>query len=129
MSKRNGGAWTESRYTSFVKSGLRSTSQRWPPKYETLQEACVGQKINPASGRLAKHYICNSCKEEFPAKLVEVNHVLPIVPISGWDTWDGLIARLFCEKEHLEVLCKPCHKAITAQENIQRKYNAKSKSE
>lgn len=119
----NGGQWTQARYNSFVKSALRSASQRWPPKYETLNSACVGTKINHKTGRMAKHYKCNACKDDFPAKDVEVNHILPIVPVSGFDSWDGVISRMFCEKDGLEVLCKPCHKEVTQSENKERKTN------
>lgn len=118
---RNGGQWTEARYTSFIKSALRSASQRWPPRYSTLNNACVGQKTNPKTGRLAKHYICNECKGEFPAKEVEVNHIIPVVPTSGFDDWNGVISRMFCEADELEVVCKPCHKLITQSENKERK--------
>lgn len=117
----NGGEWTEARFNSFIKSGLRSASQRWPPKYRVLSRALVGTKINPASGRLAKHYLCSKCGQEFPAKLVEVNHIQSVVPTTGFTTWDELIARLFCEEYGLEVCCKPCHKAITKLENEERK--------
>lgn len=118
---RNGGAWTESRFHSFVKGGLRSLSQKWPPKYRILSKAHTEQRINPASGRLAKFYRCAECKSEFVAKDVEVNHIEPVVPITGFDSWDNTIERLFCEEDGLEVVCKPCHKAITKQENISRK--------
>lgn len=118
---RNGGEWTESRYNSFIKGGLRSASQRWPPKYRILSEACIGQKLNPASGRVAKFYKCNKCKNDFVAKDVEVNHIIPVVPVTGFKSWDDTIERMFCEKEGLEVLCKPCHKSITKQENEERK--------
>ena len=117
----NGGEWTVARYNSFVKSALRSASQRWPPKYKTLNNACVGVKTNPKSGRLAKHYTCSCCKQDFPAKDVEVNHIIPVVPITGFDSWDGVISRMFCEADKLEVVCKPCHKGITKQENTERK--------
>ena len=118
---RNNGEWSEARYHAFVKGGLRSASQRWPPKYKVLSEACVGQRINPASGRLAKFYRCSACSDTFPAKLVEVNHIKPVIPVNGFDSWDGVVDRLFCEKEGLEVVCKPCHKNISKQENIQRR--------
>lgn len=118
---RNGGEWTESRYNSFIKGGLRSASQRWPPRYRILSEACIGQKLNPASGRVAKFYKCNKCKNDFVAKDVEVNHIIPVVPVTGFKSWDDTIERMFCEKEGLEVLCKPCHKSITKQENEERK--------
>lgn len=114
---RNGGKWTEARFNSFVKSALRAASRRWPPKYETLNEACTGQKINRKTGRLAKHYKCNSCKEEFPAKDVQVDHINPIInPEIGFTSWDDVINSMFCEADNLQVLCTTCHKAKTALE-------------
>jgi ribosomal protein S26 len=107
---------------------LRSASQRWPARYQTLNDAYIGQKINKESGRIAKHFTCSKCKEAFPQKSVEVNHIIPVVPVTGFDDWNGVIERMFCEKEHLEVVCKVCHKIITQQERDERKIiNAKSK--
>ena len=117
----NNGEWTQARFNSFVKSALRSASQRWPPKQSCLSEACTGTKVNIKTGRMAKHYKCNQCDGEFPAKDVEVNHIIPVVPIEGFDNWDNVIKRLFCEKSGLEVVCKPCHKLITKEENATRK--------
>lgn len=114
---RNSGEWTESRYFSFIKSGLRSKSTKWPPKYKTLNEACVGKKTNQATGRLAKHYKCAECGEHFPAKEVAVDHINPVVdPAVGFTSWDELIERMFCEADGLQVLCKGCHKIKSAEE-------------
>lgn len=120
---RNNGEWTEARFNSFVKSALRSASQRWPPKYQVLNEAYVGKHINKSSGRLAKHFKCSVCLNDFPQKEVEVNHIIPVVLLSGFDSWDGIISRLFCEADGLEVVCKPCHRGITSNENKERKNN------
>lgn len=120
---RNGGQWTEARFNSFVKGALRSASQRWPPKYQTLAEAYTTTKTNTKTGRMAKHYKCNRCKNDFPMKEVEVNHIVPVVPVTGFTSWDETVERMFCEKEGLEVVCKPCHKNITKQENEERKSN------
>mgnify|MGYP000876505798 FL=1 len=117
----NNGEWTQARFNSFVKSALRSASQRWPPKYKVLADSYRITKINEKTGRMAKHYECNRCKGFFPLKDVEVNHIIPVVPISGFDNWDGVIQRLFCEAEGMETLCKPCHKIITKEENDARK--------
>lgn len=115
---RNGGKWTEARFNSFIKSALRTASRKWPPKYECLNEACVGQKINVKSGRLAKHYKCAQCGGEFPAKDVQVDHIAPVIdPSSGFINWDDVINRMFCEKTNLQVLCTdPCHKSKTMAE-------------
>lgn len=111
----NNGDWTEARFNSFVKGALRSASQRWPPKYQCLNEAKRGKKTNPASGRLAEHYECEICHGEFPAKEVQVDH---IEAIGKFVSWDQVVERMFCESVNLQVACKPCHKAKTKQERI-----------
>lgn len=125
----NGGEWTNARYHSFITSILRAGSRRWPPKYQTLNDSCVGAYTNVKTGRLAKHYKCNTCQQAFPAKDVQVDHVNPIVdPSTGFISWDLKIDALFCEKEGLQTLCKPCHLIKTALEKQQakeRKLNAK----
>jgi len=123
--KYNGGDWTLARFNSFVKSALRSASQRWPPKYKCLNEAKVGKKINWKTGRLAEHYKCNSCKKEFPAKEVQVDHVIPIVPVTGFTSWDEVVDNMFCEAENLQVLCTECHGVKSLRERQERKINGK----
>lgn len=114
---RNGGEWTEARFNSFVKSALRAASRRWPPKYTCLNLACTGQKVNQKTGRLAKHYKCNCCKNDFPAKDVQVDHINAIInPEIGFTNWDDVINNLFCEIDNLQVLCKECHSSKTALE-------------
>ena len=109
----NGGTWTRGRFDSFVTSILRSGSRRWGPKYQTLNNAKTEKKINPKSGRLAQHFRCAKCGEDFVAKDVEVDHV---VPIGTEKTWDQFIDGLFCEADNLQVLCKPDHKQKTKEE-------------
>lgn len=131
MRKYNGGDWTPARFHSFVKGALRSASVKWPPKYQSLNDSYVGQKINSKTGRLAKHYKCASCKEEFPSKDVQVDHITPVVdPNLGFTSWDEIIDRMFCEKENLQVLCKICHDNKTKQEREISKHarNVKQKS-
>ena len=114
-------SWTPARIRSFIISGLRSTASRWPPKYETLKAAFVGKKINAASGREAKHYLCAHCEGEFPSSKVQVDHINPVVdPKVGFTTWDTFIDRLFCTEEGLQVLCSTCHKKKTEQERKER---------
>ena len=119
---RNNGKWTEARYRSFITSVLRAGSRKWPPKYETLNEAFVGKKINKASGREAKHYKCAKCKKAFPSSQVQVDHIEPVVSTEdGFKSWDEYIERLFCEKENLQTLCKGCHAKKTLKETNESK--------
>ena len=59
---------------------------------------------------------CNSHQEK-----LEVDHKVPVVPISGFDNWDAYINRLMCDSKDLINLCTPCHKAKTTIQREQRK--------
>lgn len=121
---RNGGKWTEARYRSFVTSTLRAGSRKWPPKYETLNAAKTEKKVNKATGRLAQHYICAMCEQEYTQKDVQVDHIKPVIdPKKGFVSWDTYIDRMFCEGKNLQVLCKGCHTEKTKLEKeISKKY-------
>lgn len=127
---RNGGQWTEARFMSFIKSGLRATSRKWNPISVCQSNARVERGI----------YECASCKEHFPPTYKEgrkkvknlfVDHIEPVVnPETGFTTWDEYIERLFCEVDNLQVLCGKCHdeksmqeRATTAKYNKIRKEN------
>ncbi len=114
---RNDGEWTEGRYRSFITSTLRGGMRRWPPKWKALKEAELGRKTNKKSGKLAMHYRCACCKDEYTAKDVQVDHMEPVVnPTTGFVSWDVYIDRMFCEKSNLQVLCTTCHKVKTKEE-------------
>jgi len=111
-------AWTPARKKAFIISVLRSGTRRWPPKYETLAAAKTEKKINPKTKRLAQHYRCARCLGEFTSTNVEVDHIQPVVdPEKGFKDWNTFIRRLFCDEKNLQVLCKPCHKIKTKEEN------------
>lgn len=120
--KRNNGQWTEARFISFIKSALRAASRKWPPKWEALKKACVGKKVNPATGKLIFHYKCAACSRLFKAIDVQVDHIDPVVDIDrGFKGWDEYIDRMFCEIDGLQVLCKECHSIKTANEKLARR--------
>lgn len=118
--------WTPGRLKTFITSTLRGGFRKFPPKYETLKEASVGKKINPKTKRLAEHFTCKSCNQVFPGKEVQVDHLAPVVcPKKGFVSWDEYIARLFCDKDNLQVLCSECHDKKTALERGERHGNKK----
>jgi 5-methylcytosine-specific restriction endonuclease McrA len=63
---------------------------------------------------MAKHYKCAKCLGAFPSKDVQVDHIEPIIdPNIGFVDWNSVIEAMFCEKDNLQCLCKPCHKIKT----------------
>lgn len=120
---RNGGAWSEARFTSFIRGGLRSISMRWPPKNKVKSQARVARGV----------YLCagygSQSPHEVPASLppnpgnkrrinnAVVDHIQPVVdPRSGFVDWNTLIKRLFCEADGFQLLCYECHSAKTKDE-------------
>jgi hypothetical protein len=113
--------WTEGRFRAFITSTLRGGFRKYPPKYEVLKAALWGKKLNSKTGRQCVHYTCASCKGEYPAKEVNVDHIDPVVcPKEGFIDWDTFIGRLFCPKENLQVLCSKCHTKKTKEERETR---------
>lgn len=117
----NGKTWTVARKRSFIMSALRRA--QWPPKYQAIKRAYVEDGINAKTGRKCKLHKCESCGDLFPAKDMRADHINPIVPVTGFDSWDALIDRLFCEIDGFQAICVDCHKIKTKQENEQRKAN------
>lgn len=126
----NGGAWTQARYNSFIKSLLRAGTFKWPPKNKVKQKArtsrgvylCAGYKRKPHKvpaslppNKGNKRRINNSV----------VDHISPIInPKVGFVSWDDVIKRMFCEEDGLQVLCHSCHSKKTMDEREIKK-NAK----
>ena len=110
MSKlRNNGEWTPARRKAFIVSVLRSGTRKYPPKYLTLSSAKTDKKVNTKTNRIAQHFLCAECRNDFPAKEVQVDHINPVVGVNGFTTWDSYIENLFCDEENLQVLCLECH--------------------
>lgn len=118
---RCSGTWTEARYNSFIKSGIRSLTRKWKPMFDALKESQTERKINPKTGKLAMHHKCAMCGVDFPAKEVIVDHIEPISPTDHHATWDEIIERALVEKDGFQVLCKPCHQPKSNEENAKRR--------
>lgn len=116
--------WTEARFKSFIKSLLRSGTQRWAPIQDCLKAA-----------RTRRGYSrCEKCLQEVPnyvkdggrrKKNVVVDHIEPAVPVTGWESWDHLINSMFCEGDNLQALCLSCHDKKSAEEREERKLHKK----
>ena len=106
----------DSKQKGFAIAALRRASYRWPARNEAMKKARVGKN----------QYECAVCKNIFPNRLVDKDHKEPIVPLSGWDGFDGYIERLLVQENGWQVLCKPCHREKTNDENKKRRENTKT---
>ena len=108
--------WSKSRFESFIKSALRSASNRWAPKYKTKQNARIARNT----------YVCSQCQKKVGNRGIKIDHINPVVSVeTGFVNWDTYIARLFVELDGFQALCKDCHDKKTSAENKQRKANKK----
>ena len=103
----------DQRKKSFAVNALRRASYRHPGRYIALKNGKVGRN----------QYVCAACPPEtiHPKKNIQLDHISPVVPVTGWDGFDGFIERLFCETEGYQILCHEHHEAKTLLENGDRK--------
>lgn len=118
----NGGQWTAARFNSFIKSALRNASMRWPPKYAVKKKARVERGVYMCAGyKKRKHKVPASLPPPRGKKRrvdnALVDHIVPVIdPVKGFTSWDEVIARMFCEEDGLQLLCRDCHDRKTADE-------------
>lgn len=103
---------TPQEFQKFLMRQLRKISYLWAPRNQALQRAKVSW------GK----YKCRACQEIYPRKEIAIDHIKPVVdPAQGFITWDDHIARLFCDINGFQILCKECHKEKTNRENAIRR--------
>lgn len=108
---RAGGEWTEAAFWGFLRSNIRLISRKWPPRKNVLLAA--RRPSQSENKRLKWEHQCSECKGWFPAKEVEVDHLVPCGTMSSWDEFREFSERLFCEADGLTVHCKTCHQSKT----------------
>tara|TARA_B110000014_G_C20075446_1_gene561320 strand:- start:790 stop:1194 length:405 start_codon:yes stop_codon:yes gene_type:complete len=123
---RCGGRWTEAKWKSFIKNQLRGATRKWAP----IQDCMTAARVKRG------WYRCNGCGAVVPTtkkegrkrvNFVFVDHIEPIVPVTGWESWDSCIERMFCEADNLQLLCKVCHDKKSKEETALRAKHRKEK--
>lgn len=102
------GEWTEARFLQFIRSALRQCSMRWAPLVRIAPDS-ARRKNQSDNKRLRWEYQCAKCKDWYPRKQVEVDHIEPVGSLKCLDDLPGFVSRLLCEADGLVVLCDACH--------------------
>lgn len=130
------GRWVEER--GRIKGAIRRTFRLSPQMKEVLQAARVElppalKKDGDPGKKNQVRYRCACCKNLFPQKFVQVDHIEPVVPL--WKpeaslTYDEIARGVFCSKANLQVVCSTpikfnggnssCHRLKTNEENFIR---------
>ena len=105
------GGKMDKRTRAYIMTSLRQASYKWPSRNLALKEARISRGV----------YECAGCKSHFGRKEIQVDHIIPVMPLNGSDDFNVILERLFCPSEGLQILCKPCHKDKTDLENKARK--------
>jgi len=104
---RCGGTWTEARYFSFIRSGLRLLWLKYPVRYKVLDLA--KRPFQGVDKRTKWEYQCNLCTFWYKGKDIEVDHIKPAGSLNTYNDLPSFVSNLFCELENLQVVCKKCH--------------------
>lgn len=93
-----------------VIAALRKASLWWSER----------SKVRSAARIERGKYKCAKCGKIFGHTEIQVDHIVPVVPYSGWKGYSSYINNLFCSASNLQVLCRTCHKKKTASEKLKR---------
>lgn len=114
---------TDAEFKSRIVSALRQSSRWWAPKNEAIARARIKRWV----------YKCELCWEEWPATLppepwkkrkrknIQADHREPVVPLSGFVSYDSFIERCFVWADWFDALCWKCHSKKTKEENTERR--------
>jgi len=103
-----------------IMSCMRRTFSRSPIVRNVLNKATHPTLRGPRGGRV---FICSICGKPYGASGVEVDHIVPVIPLEKTIyemDWSEVMERMFCDESKLRVLCKACHKSVTAEQRRQR---------
>ena len=97
--------------TYIMNNVLRRGVYRWPGRWLAEKRTHLPE---------LKKYYCELCGTVSRKKDTQMDHIDPVVPVTGWDNWEGILERMYCAQEGWQRLCKPCHQEKTQAENALR---------
>lgn len=110
---------------------VRRISLSWSPRIEAKRlckvdlalyqcQVCPSLIYEGVSQKTYGHYVVKYAPALVIMDRVQLDHTVPVVPITGWEGWDSYFERMFCQRENYKVLCPICHSAKTKEESVAR---------
>jgi 5-methylcytosine-specific restriction endonuclease McrA len=120
--KRKGTPAEQAQRDRFTK--LRSMFRRaWMLDPERIAALYAARRLYHGENKRQKwEYKCVECFKNNPErgyymlKEVVVDHILPSGTFLGPEHFATFVPNLFCSRDNLQILCKPCHKIKTKEE-------------
>lgn len=115
---------------NLIKGALRRVFSRSDLRRAAIDASRI-EHSDPERPRVKKWSMCPFCKTPTATYEMQVDHVVPIVPLDSaleYMTADELIDRIWCDPDNLLAICVPCHKIKTKAETKLRKQYKKGKS-
>lgn len=113
---RNAGTMTESQFWAMIRSALRERSRWWKPSGVVRVKA--RRQYKGSNKRQKYEYQCAKCRQWFPAKETEVDHIIPVGRLASSSDLPRFVDQLFVEEKGLQLLCNKCHDEKTKNERI-----------
>lgn len=108
---------SDPRFRSFLMSVLRRANRFWKPSEACLAKTRVSRGV----------HVCPLCSKTCRRKDMKKDHIDPVIPLSGFTTWDAVIDRMFVTEDKYQAICHECHAKKTKQENAERNNLKKDK--
>jgi len=111
----NSGTMTKAAFMQRIRSHMRRCFMYWYPLKEAKNAA--RRKNQSENKRMKWEYQCAHCKQWYKGDDVQVDHVTPVGSLKDLRDLPIFVKKLAAEGvESYQVLCKPCHKVVTAEE-------------
>lgn len=109
----DGTPWKNSTaFFTYLRGGLRRVWSKNPMKLEYIKKHRILIKNPSKKGKKAEvfGFVCESCKNEFPLSMGEVDHITPVGQLKEKQDIQGFVEKLlFVTEDDLQLVCKSCH--------------------
>ncbi len=101
-----------------LRSALRDVWRRSPAPQALLKE----KRVAPNT------WLCSACGGRFNRKEIRIDHIEPVVAVTGFVDWNTYVERMFCGTGGLQLMCLRCHDVKCVDERRARKEAANKES-